>query len=74
VDSKNAKKATTLRTGAYKPAAYGKTCKCRRKLTIIVWKNYTFLEPNEEGNLWCKCKKYGQVYSGDSKYGTGNLK
>ena len=74
VDSKNAKKATTLRTGTYKSAACGKTYKRQRKLTSTVRENYTFLEPDKEGNLWCKCKKCGQVYSGDSKYGTGNLK
>ncbi|KAJ8428741.1 hypothetical protein Cgig2_022651 [Carnegiea gigantea] len=27
-----------------------------------------------EGNLLCKCKKYGQTYPEDSKYGTENLK
>lgn len=54
----------------YKP---GKNFKRSRKLTSGVWVNFTFLEPDPEGNLWCKCKKCGQVYSAESKYGTGNL-
>jgi len=39
-----------------------------------VWDNYEFLPPDEEGNLFCKCKKCGQTYPGDSSYGTRNLK
>ena len=68
------KRTTTLRTGAYKPIACAKTCKCQRKLTSTVWANFTLLELDEEGNLWCKCKKRGLVYNGDSKHGTHNLK
>jgi len=74
VNSNDPKSTSILRTGAYKPAACGKTHKCQRKLTSPVWDNFTFIEPDDEGNLWCKCKKCDQVYSADSKYETGNLK
>ena len=33
-----------------------------------------FFEPNEDGNLFCKCKKCGQVYPRESKHGAENLK
>ena len=36
VDSRDARKTTILRTGAYKPVACGKTCKHQRKLTSTV--------------------------------------
>jgi len=74
VNSRDPKRTPILRTGAYKPVTCGKTHKRQRKLTSTIRENFTFIEPDEEGNLWCKCKKCGQVYSGDSKYGTGNLK
>jgi len=64
-----------LKTGSYKPhTAISKPPKRQRKLTSTVWEHYEFLPPDEEGNLFCKCKKCGQIYPGDSKYGTGNLK
>jgi len=74
VDSRHARKTTTLRTDSYKPLAGGKPPKGQRKLTSSVWQHYEFLEPDVDGNLFCKCKKCGQMYPGDSKYGTGNLK
>lgn len=52
----------------------GKPLKRQRKLTSNDWEHYEFLQPSEDGNLFCKCKKCGQVYPGDSKNGTGNLK
>lgn len=73
-ESRDARKTTTVQTGAHKPVADGKPPKCQRKLTSTVWEHYQFLEPDEDGNLFCKCKKCGQVYPGDSKYGIENLK
>ena len=75
VDSRQAQRPTATQTGSYKPhAAVGKPPKRHRKLTSTVWEHYEFLPPDEEGNLFCKCKKCGQLYPGDSKYGTRNLK
>ena len=54
VNSKDTERTNIFRTGAYKPAACGKTHKCQRKLTSPVWDNFTFMEPDEEGNIWCK--------------------
>ena len=71
VNSRDAR-STTLITVTYKQATCGKTCKHQRKLTSIVWEKFSFFEPNEEGNLWCKRKKCGLVYSGNSKYGKNN--
>ena len=73
-ESRDARKTTTVQTGAYKPVADGKPPKRQRKLTSTVWEHYQFLEPDKDGNLFCKCKKCGQAYPGDSKYGTENLK
>lgn len=39
-----------------------------------MWEHYEFIPPDEEGNLFCKCKKCVQAYPRDSKYGIGNLK
>ncbi|KAL2894371.1 Zinc finger BED domain-containing protein RICESLEEPER 2, partial [Bienertia sinuspersici] len=45
------------------------------KLTSDVWENFEFLDvPNAQGNLLCKCKKYGQRYNAESRQGTSNLK
>jgi len=78
VDSRIAKRPVTTRTGVYKPTStdggVGKPLKCQRKLTSIVWDHYESLLSDEEGNLLCKCKKCGQIYPGDSRYGTENLK
>ena len=74
VNGRDSKRTTSLRSVAYKPAACGKTHKRQRKLTSTVCENFTLMEPDQDGNLWCKCKKCGQVYSDDSKYGTENLK
>ncbi|KAJ8428330.1 hypothetical protein Cgig2_002683 [Carnegiea gigantea] len=68
------KKTNTIQAGTYKPVVDGKPLKCQRKLTSNFWEHYEFLRPSKDGNLFCKCKKYGQVYPGDSKNGTGNLK
>jgi len=57
VNNRDAKKATILRTRAYKPAACSKTSKHQRKLASTVWTNFNVMEPNEESNLRCKCKK-----------------
>ena len=38
-------------------AGAGKPPKHPRKLTSTVWEHYEFLPPDEEGNLFCKCKK-----------------
>ena len=51
VNSKDPRRTSILRTGAYKPAACGKTHKCQTKLTSPVWDNFTFMELDEEGNL-----------------------
>ena len=74
VDSRHARKTATLRIGSYKPLADGKPPKCQRKLNSSMWEHYEFLELDVDGNLFCKCKKCGQMYPGDCKYGTGNLK
>lgn len=77
VNSEKANRPTTIRIGAYKPQAtvggVGKSPKRQRKLTSSVWEYYEFLPLDKEGNLFCKCKKCGQTYPGDSRYGTGNL-
>uniref|UniRef100_A0A803N9M1 BED-type domain-containing protein n=1 Tax=Chenopodium quinoa TaxID=63459 RepID=A0A803N9M1_CHEQI len=45
-----------------------------RRLSSGVWVHFEFLdEPDENGNLICKCKKCGLRFNGDSKNGTGNL-
>lgn len=46
----------------------------KRKLTSKVWKHFTFLEKKGEEPLEVKCNRCGQKYSGESSYGTGNLK
>ena len=74
IDSRQAKKATAIPTSLYKPTTDGKSLKRQRRLTSNVWKHYDFLEPDEDGNLFVKCKKCGQLYPGESKHGTGNLK
>ena len=80
VDSKeaNAKAKKPTLIGQHKPSSTalsdGKPPKRQRKLTSGVWEHYEFLPPDEEGNLFCKCKKCGQTYSRDSKNGTENLK
>ena len=73
-DSGATKKAANIPAGVYKPVADGKPPKRQRKLTSNVWEHYEFLKPDADGNLFCKCKKCGQVYPGESKHGTGNLK
>jgi len=78
VNSREAKRPITIQIGEYKHratnAGVGKPPKHQRKLTSTVWEHYKFLPLDEEGNLFCKCKKYGQTYPRDSKYRTGNLK
>ena len=78
VESREPKTDATTRTGVYKPsssaAGVGKPPKRQRKLTSPVWEHYEFLPPDEEGNLFCKCKNCGQTYTGDSSYETENLK
>jgi len=54
--------------------ADGKPPKRQTKLTSTVWEHYKFLKSDEDGNLFCKCKKCGQVYPDESKHWTGNLK
>ncbi|KMT11109.1 hypothetical protein BVRB_5g111910 [Beta vulgaris subsp. vulgaris] len=61
---KDKKKGVVLLTGKKRP----------RRLTSSVWVHFDFLdEPDENGNLMCKCKKCGTTYNADSKNGTGNL-
>ena len=48
--------------------------KRQRKLTFGVWVNFDFLEPDENGELFCKCKQCGKLYNAESRMGTGNLK
>ena len=76
VNSYEPKRAATTQIGMYKPSSsaggVGKPPKCQRKLTSTVWEHYEFVPPDEEGNLFCKCKNYGQTYPGDSSYGTEN--
>ena len=67
IDSRDSRRTTTVQTGAYKPMADINPPKHQRKLTSTVWKHYQFLEPNQNGNLFCKYKKCGQVYPADSK-------
>ena len=78
LDSRDPKRAATTRTSVYKPSSsasgVGKPPKRQRKLTSTVWKHYEFLPPDEEGNLFCRCKKCGQTHPRDSSYGTENLK
>lgn len=39
-----------------------------------MWVHFDFLdEPDENGNLMCKCKKCVTSYNADPKNGTGNL-
>lgn len=58
---------------AHKPKV-GVEFKRRRKLTSEVWSNFDFLEPDENGELHCKCKQCGKLYNAESRMGTGNLK
>ena len=74
IDSRHTKKPTTIHTGLYKPVVDGKPLKRLTKLTSTFWKLYDFLEPDEDGNLFYKCKKCEHVYTGESKHGTRNLK
>jgi len=74
IDSRQAKKATTIHTGLYKLVADGKPFKRQRKLTSTVWEHYDFLEPDRDGNLFVKYKKCGQLYPRESKHGIGNKK
>ncbi|KAL2895488.1 Zinc finger BED domain-containing protein RICESLEEPER 2, partial [Bienertia sinuspersici] len=68
---KSSKKISNL-TNLTKPGSHFKG---QRRLTSEVWVNYEFLdEPDENGNLLCKCKKCGTTYNANSKNGTGNLK
>ncbi|KAJ8442364.1 hypothetical protein Cgig2_018620 [Carnegiea gigantea] len=52
VNSREAKRPTTIQTGAYKPratdAGVGKPPKHERKLTSTVWEHYEFLPPDKE--------------------------
>jgi len=43
IDSRQAKNATAIPTGLYKPMADGKPLKRQRKLTSTVWEHYDFL-------------------------------
>uniref|UniRef100_A0A803M124 BED-type domain-containing protein n=1 Tax=Chenopodium quinoa TaxID=63459 RepID=A0A803M124_CHEQI len=48
--------------------------KRQRRLSSSVWVHFEFLdEPDENGNLICKCKKCGLRFNADSKNGTRNL-
>jgi len=73
-DSRTIKKTTNILASGYKLVADGKPPKRQRKLTSTIWEHYEFLKPDEDGNLFCKFKKCGQVYHGESKHGTRNLK
>ena len=61
VNNRDAKKATILRTRAYKPAACNKTRKHQKKLASIVWTNFNVMEPNEESNPKVQMQKTWQV-------------
>ncbi|KAJ8428776.1 hypothetical protein Cgig2_014384 [Carnegiea gigantea] len=61
-DYRLARNTTTIQTNAYKLVAGGKPPKRQRKLTSTVWEYYQFLELDEDGNLFCKCEKYGQDF------------
>jgi len=56
-----AKRPATIQIGQYKHTSIalgdGKRPKRQRKLTSGVWEHYEFLPPDEEGNLFYKCKK-----------------
>ncbi|KAJ8436221.1 hypothetical protein Cgig2_006908 [Carnegiea gigantea] len=81
VDSKREQEVRSMprrlqwfKSGAFKPVADGKPPKHQRKHTSTFWEHYEFLEPDEDGTVVCKCKKYGQVHPGDSKFWIRNLK
>ena len=57
-----------------KPNKAGMDVKRHRKLTYEVWNSFEFMDPDENGELFCKCKQCGQVYNAESRMGTGNLK
>ncbi|KMT08905.1 hypothetical protein BVRB_6g136250 [Beta vulgaris subsp. vulgaris] len=66
------KKVPKPENALHKPMKHTKR---QRRLTSNVWVHFEFLEePNEHGNLVCKCKKCGQIYNADSSIGTGNLR
>ena len=74
IDSIHVEKTTTIQVGTYKPVADGKPLKHQRKLISNVVKHYEFFHPSQDGNLFCRYKKYEHVYPRESKNGTGNLK
>ena len=57
-----------------KPNKAGMDVKRHRKLTSEVWNSFEFMDPDENGELFCKCKQCRQVYNAESRMGTGNLK
>uniref|UniRef100_A0A803LBJ8 BED-type domain-containing protein n=1 Tax=Chenopodium quinoa TaxID=63459 RepID=A0A803LBJ8_CHEQI len=62
------------KTSSGKPRVILTGKKRQRRLSSGVWVNFDFLdEPDENGNLICKCKKCGIHFNADSKNGTGNL-
>uniref|UniRef100_A0A803M6L9 hAT-like transposase RNase-H fold domain-containing protein n=1 Tax=Chenopodium quinoa TaxID=63459 RepID=A0A803M6L9_CHEQI len=62
------------KTSSGKPRVILTGKKRQRRLSSGVWVNFYFLdEPDENGNLICKCKKCGIHFNADRKNGTGNL-
>uniref|UniRef100_A0A803LW41 BED-type domain-containing protein n=1 Tax=Chenopodium quinoa TaxID=63459 RepID=A0A803LW41_CHEQI len=62
------------KTSSGKPRVILTGKKRQRRFSSGVWVNFDFLdEPDENGNLICKCKKCGIHFNADSKNGTGNL-
>uniref|UniRef100_A0A803MTI1 BED-type domain-containing protein n=1 Tax=Chenopodium quinoa TaxID=63459 RepID=A0A803MTI1_CHEQI len=67
-------KGKNQNTSSDKPRVILTGKKRPRRLSSGVWVHFEFLdEPDENGNLICKCKKCGLRFNGDSKNGTGNL-
>ena len=71
VNGRDAKRTTSIRTGAYKPVACGKTHKRQRKLTSIVWENFTSMEPDQEGNLCVNVRNVGKYIAVIASMGLG---
>uniref|UniRef100_A0A803N0Y0 BED-type domain-containing protein n=1 Tax=Chenopodium quinoa TaxID=63459 RepID=A0A803N0Y0_CHEQI len=67
-------KGKNQKTSSDKPHVILTDKKRQRRLSSSVWVHFEFLdEPDENGNLICKCKKCGSRFNADSKNGTGNL-
>ncbi|CAI9277872.1 unnamed protein product [Lactuca saligna] len=57
-----------------KPQKTSVDVKRHKKLMSEIWKDFEFLDTDENGELHCKCRKCGQVYKSETRMGTRNLK